>query len=183
MEEANLLLTEKQFFEYLGDSKLKTFSSFADIKILLQESKWKPFNRILLYNCRAFDWHFDGRNQTVSYAECQVWRFRQVSIKNSFWNFGTMRTLMQEKPPTVFQSTDLSKLRTSRLGSSCNNSNLMFPRNLSLNVEKNQIHISFWNFQTINFVLPETNSTTFQRKGLPKGENFRLRPWWKRSSL
>ena len=39
MEETDLLLTEKHDFEELGDSKLKTFSAFADINIILQESK------------------------------------------------------------------------------------------------------------------------------------------------
>ena len=43
MKETNLVLTEKHFFEYLGGSKLKTFSAFANIKILLQESKEKNF--------------------------------------------------------------------------------------------------------------------------------------------
>ena len=39
MKETNVVLTEKHDFEELGDSKLKTFSAFADIKIILQESK------------------------------------------------------------------------------------------------------------------------------------------------
>ena len=39
MKETNLVLTEKHDFEYLGDSKLKISSAFADIRILLQESK------------------------------------------------------------------------------------------------------------------------------------------------
>ena len=37
-EEITPLLTEKQDFEYRDDSKLKTFSAFLDIIILIQES-------------------------------------------------------------------------------------------------------------------------------------------------
>ena len=44
MEETDLLLSEKERdFEKLGDSKLKTFGAFADIKIILQETKQKTF--------------------------------------------------------------------------------------------------------------------------------------------
>ena len=96
IEEFKPVLTEKHFFEERRDSKLKTFSAFLDIKTSLQESK-KLLNWILLYNCRASDWHVDERNQTGSYAENQVWRLSQVSIKISFWNSGTIRILMQEK--------------------------------------------------------------------------------------
>ena len=110
MKETNVVLTEKHFFDYLGGSKQKTFSAIADIKILLQESKKKLSKGIVLYNCWAFDWHFDGRNRTGTYAEFQVWKFRQVSIKISFWNSGTNMILIQGTQPTTIYSTDLSPL-------------------------------------------------------------------------
>ena len=94
----------------------KTFSAFSDIKILMEESKQKFLNRIIIYSCRAFDWPFDGRNQTGSYAEYQIWSFHQVSIKISFWNFGTIRILMQEKKQTTFCSIDLSQLQKKLIG-------------------------------------------------------------------
>ena len=77
--------------------KNRPFNAFLDIKVFLQESKTKLLIRIVLYNYRAFDWHVDCRNQTVSHAEYQVWRFSQVSIKTNFWKFGAIMILMQEK--------------------------------------------------------------------------------------
>ena len=44
MEEIKPLITEKHDFENRGDSKLKTFIAFSDIKILLQESEPKNFS-------------------------------------------------------------------------------------------------------------------------------------------
>ena len=64
MEEITALLTEKHDSENRDDSKLKTFSVFLDINILIQESNQKLLNRFSLYNYRAFDWHVDARNQT-----------------------------------------------------------------------------------------------------------------------
>ena len=96
VEEIKPLLREKQYSENRCDWKLKIFSAFSDIKTSIPESK-KLLNWILLYNSRASDWHVDGRNQTGSYAENQVWKLSQVSIKISFWNSGTIRILMQEK--------------------------------------------------------------------------------------
>ena len=50
MEEITPLLTEKHDFENRDDSKLKTFSAFSDIKVLIQESNSKLLNRTLLCN-------------------------------------------------------------------------------------------------------------------------------------
>ena len=138
----------------------KTFSAFSDIKILMEESKQKLLNRILLYSCRAFDWLVDGRNQTGSYAENQVWMFRQVSIKISFWNFGTIRILMQERKPTTFNLIDLLQLhKKNQWDPHATNQTWSFAENwawISL--------ISFWNFQTIRFLLPEKNFDNFYLK-------------------
>ena len=73
-EEIKLRLEEGFHFGNWSISKLKTFSAFSNNKIMMQESKQKPFNRVLFLNCRAFDWHVDGRIQTGSYTENQVWK-------------------------------------------------------------------------------------------------------------
>ena len=95
----------------------------------------KLLNRILHYNCRVFDWHVDERNQTGSYAEYQVWRFRQVSIKISFRKIGTIRILMQGTQMTTIYSTDLSQLDRNPLGSWCNKRKLKSWRKLNLIIE------------------------------------------------
>ena len=47
MEETKPLFKEKHDFENRSNSELKIFSAFSDIKILMQESKQKPFVRII----------------------------------------------------------------------------------------------------------------------------------------
>ena len=120
----------------------------------------KLLNRILHYNYRAFDWHVDERNQTGSYAKNQVWRFRQVSIKISFQKIGTIRILMQERKPTTFNLIDLlQRHEKNEWVPHATNQSWSFAENwawISL--------ISFWNFQTIRFLLPEKSSTFFNLK-------------------
>ena len=54
MEEIKPVLMERHGLK-IEVIRNKTFSAFSDIKMLMQESKEKLRNQILLLKCRAFD--------------------------------------------------------------------------------------------------------------------------------
>ena len=177
MEQIKHLLREKHSSEYRFHSKLKTFSAFLVIKILIQESK-KILSRVFLYNCRAFDWHVDRRNQTGSYAECQVWRLSEVSTKICSFN-SVQSGLWSKKKSGQFSTGSFVTTPWISIGILVQQ---IEPENSEI-IEfeyrnKSKSIAPFGTFLSIKFLLQGKQSTSFRPKRLLKNEFFRFRPQW-----
>ena len=79
MKETKPVVLDKSVFGY-GDGTLSValIGVFRLSKFWCMDGTQSNFNDILLCKSRAFGWDFDGRNQTCSFWNIQVWKSRET---------------------------------------------------------------------------------------------------------
>ena len=91
---------------------------------------------------------------------------------------------MQWSKWTIFQSDQPLRVRSVQLRPRWKKSNLLLRRKLNLNHEMSQY---YWHlicsFQTIRILMQGSKWTILQSNPTWQWWNFRMRPWWKKSSL
>ena len=133
--------------EYRDKSKQLNFLESSGSQLFDARMKKCPFKRIFHLGLNIFYWDFDGWNQASSHQETRSW-LTEGKNNSTFWRFQTNKNLMQGPKSRTHQLKPLFLFWSIRFRPSCRKSDLWFLRNMSLDMEANQICQHILNSQT-----------------------------------